>query len=200
MSGISWLAEKQLASQEGLCCVEWVSKQAAVIPPSLHSQWMDMLQEPGTIIKWVNEAVTFQNCIWPGLNLGKVTGHQSWGSLYTPQPRPWKYCNGYQHDLRSNTDWNLLHLEQDVTHSVKQVRKLMFTVLLTVEHLDIRMWWHQLDALFIFSLFRHCTATCFGLASWKSSRWNKVYMWQLVCVVHFSCQQAIHCYLLMMGN
>jgi hypothetical protein len=26
MWGISWLAEDRLASQEGLCCMEWISK------------------------------------------------------------------------------------------------------------------------------------------------------------------------------
>jgi hypothetical protein len=38
---------------------------------------MDMLQQPGTTIKRINVAVTFQNCSWqiPGLNLGK--GHWS---------------------------------------------------------------------------------------------------------------------------
>jgi len=35
---------------------------------------MDMLQQTGTIIKWVNVAVTFQNYSWqiPSSNLGKV--------------------------------------------------------------------------------------------------------------------------------
>jgi len=35
---------------------------------------MDMLQQPGTIIKWVNAGVTFQNYSWqiPSSNLGKV--------------------------------------------------------------------------------------------------------------------------------
>jgi hypothetical protein len=50
-----------------------------------------------------------------------------------------------------------------------------FNVLLTV-HLDICMYWDQLDTLFIFSLFCHSTSTFFGLASCPSSGGNTVYI------------------------
>jgi hypothetical protein len=70
-------------------------------------------QQPANTIKWVNVAVTFQNCIWqiPGLNLGKVTGHPHWGSLYFPSVPPRKYWNGHKHVLRSKNYWNLFNLE-----------------------------------------------------------------------------------------
>jgi hypothetical protein len=63
----------------------------------------------------------------------------------------------------------------------------VFYVSFTV-HLDICISWNQLEALFIFSLFRHYTSTCFGLASCPSSGGNNVHvcMQQVVRVVRFS--------------
>jgi hypothetical protein len=62
------------------------------------------------------------------------------------------------------------------------------------------------DALFTFSLFRHYTATCFGLASCPSlGGTNVIRNRSYVLYVSVGCQMTvpfvayIHCYILMMG-
>jgi hypothetical protein len=54
------------------------------------------------------------------------------------------------------------------------------------------MEFNQRVALCIFSIFRHYTSTCFGLASCPSSGSNnvRVYMWQLERDVRFSWQST----------
>ena len=48
MRGISWLAENRLASQEGLCSKEWISKQASsihLLVPEVHIQSLNWCVE-----------------------------------------------------------------------------------------------------------------------------------------------------------
>ena len=43
MQGIYWLAENRLASQEGLCCVEWVSGKLSLKVTFRKCNWLEML-------------------------------------------------------------------------------------------------------------------------------------------------------------
>ena len=52
--GISWLAEKRLVSQEGLCSIEWVS---TYIEHYCHSTTLD-IQKEKEICAWINEINT----------------------------------------------------------------------------------------------------------------------------------------------
>ena len=75
MQGISWLAENRLASQEGLCSMEWISKIFKTTPPVLY------LYLPSAI------AVSFS--IFRKIHRWRLHGRPS---LRTPLWIPWWPC------------------------------------------------------------------------------------------------------------
>jgi hypothetical protein len=94
--------------------------------------------------------------------------------------------------FKTNASVSLLYTEKLCRQEINN--KTANFVLLTV-HLDILCNENQLDALFVFDLFRQSTSTCFGHVYCPSSGGiHCIYIQQLVCFIRLTLSNPIFCH------